>query len=128
MAQREKLEGPDVCVALHTALRKLCDSKPTSCAYNLVHLICNLQITPFKFDAWRAYGELVAYRINAGDKPMIAARKTAAELVDSFLEMCTVAKQDKECEPDNCRTALYSLTCILDCFDEKDWKSFIGYL
>ena len=58
-----QIDKNDVCIAMHTALRKYCDSDITSAIYNLIHLIHDMK--PRKLNAWLILGELVADRLNS---------------------------------------------------------------
>ena len=50
---KNDLTAYDACVFMHTALRKCCDSKATSAAYNLVHVIGHLNL-PEALNPWVA--------------------------------------------------------------------------
>lgn len=125
--EAEQLQGNDVCMMLHTALRKICDSPPTTSVYNLVHLICAFNFTPRKFDPWRYYGEQVALLINEGADPNEAVRRAHGR-IDDFLTNLSEAKQKGETIPDNAQTAAYTLKSALRCFSKDDWLGMAAYL
>ncbi len=82
--KKNDIEGIDACVCMHTALRKCCDSKITSAAYNLIHII---DIRPEKFDAWRILGNLVAEGMNRSDvnwSGSVALASAVEKLLDEF--------------------------------------------
>jgi len=140
MAESENIEGNDACVMMHTALRKCCDSKITSAAYNVIHLLCEMDFKPYKFHPWRVYGALVAERMASPPlKPGLAKglkldcgasilKRAATDLDDRFHAVLREAKEKRETVPDNCRSALHALTCVLACFDDKDWCGMAAYL
>jgi len=110
---------------MHTALRKACDSKITSCVYNLIHLI---DIKPQKFDPWRFLGQLVADKLNAGEKPAAALRAAHKEFEDKFLDVFHDAKKKDEVAPDDVRTWMYALSSAMHCFSKQDWEGMASYL
>jgi hypothetical protein len=118
------LEGNDACVLMHTALRKACDSKITSAAYNLIHTI---HIEPEKWDPWRMLGALVAKELNAGKKPVPALESAIARLDNVFMDQ-VVAYRDKEMVPDDARSMMYALKCTLECFAASDVRGMASYL
>ncbi len=124
----EKLTGADACVCMHTALRKCCDSKITSAAYNLIHMI---NFKPDKFDPWRFFGGLVAERVNHGEKPASAVQAAIDELSDRFLDQLD-SKENRALPraelPDGALNALYALRCIFQCFSKGDITAVAAYL
>ena len=126
--KREKLEGNDACMLMHTALRKLCDSKITSAAYNLVYLV---DVEPHKFDPWRFFGQLVADHLNerVAHTPANAVKLAIEELDDAYWGNVTgPARERRETIPDDAQTWLHALSCTLQCFDAKDVESMAGFL
>jgi len=127
----EKWEGSDVCVAIHTAMRKLCDSKITSAAYNLIHLICQANLKA-KYSPWRLYGDLLAEHLNKNPEVDIAniAMRAANSLDDKYYERIVVPRREKgkESYPDGVRNWLHALQCTLQCFNEGDWAATVAYL
>lgn len=89
----------DLGVNLHTALRKCCDSIPTSIAYNLISLD---EFT----SAWEHYLQLVV----AKGRPVTVAKlkKSAADLEWG----------------DARRNALH---CAFDLFSDDDWAGFVEF-
>jgi hypothetical protein len=118
------LDGTDACQLMHTALRKACDSKITSAASNLIHII---HITPEKWNPWRMLGALVAKELNAGKKPAAALEHAIAKLDDTYMDQ-VVADRDKEKIPDGACSTMYALKCTLECFSKDDVKGMASYL
>jgi hypothetical protein len=129
-----KITGGDACVCMHTALRKACDSKITSAVYNLVHLV---DVEPAKYDPWRFLGQLVADRLNEGEKPVEALKNAHAELEDKFLALVLPESWNKsharersrnDEPPAEARTWMYALSCAMHCFSKNDWNGMAAYL
>ncbi len=114
---------------MHTALRKVCDSKITSSVYNMVHLV---EVKPEKYDPWRYLGQLVADRLNKGEKPVSALKAAHAELEDKFLDLWLEGRRkdyDQPCEPpDDARLWMHALSCAMHCFSPEDWEGMASYL
>lgn len=125
MTTETRIDGSDACVFMHTALRKACDSKITSCVYNLVHLI---DIKPKKFDPWCFLGKLVADRLNGGEKSVQALKAAHHELEDKFLDMIHVDQKMRDQVPENTIATMYALSCAMACFDKADWEGMAAYL
>ncbi len=133
--KREPLEGNDACIAMHTALRKCCDSPITSAAYNLVHLVCGMDFGSDEQDPWRIYGRLVADSINGVYErkekllnPYIPCKLNIEKLEDAFHELQVRLRKNDARLPDNAREALYALTGVFKCFDTEDWQGMASYL
>ena len=124
-----KLEGTDVCICLHTALRKYCDSKITSAAYNLIHLICNTKLKP-KHCPWHLFGDMVAEIMSAGQRPLMAVKHSIHHLDDQYFKRVIEPrrKKGKSAYPKDARTWLHALQCTLECFDEHDLGAFVALL
>ena len=127
------IAGTDACGAMHTALRKCCDSNIASAAYQLIQLICETRFTPQKFNPWRVYGGLVAQSINEctarGEKlvhPYIGCKLAAVKLTDACYAL--EKREIDERMPDNARHAMYSLACVFAEFSEDDWTGMASYL
>jgi hypothetical protein len=126
-----KWDGSDVCVAVHTAMRKLCDSKITSAAYNLIHLICAAKLKA-KHSPWRLFGAVLAEHLNHDPKVDAAniAKRAANSLDDLYYERIAEPrrKEGKDAYPEGTRNWLHALQCTLQCFDEDDWAAAVAYL
>ena len=122
---REPITGSDACVMMHTALRKVCDSKITSSVYNMIHLI---DVKPERFDTWRLLGQLVADRLAKGEKPVEALRRAHRELENALHERVVAARRGTEEAPSNATTWLYALSCAMHCFSKEDWEGMASYL
>jgi len=107
----------DVCLLTHAALRKHADSKITSLAYNLIHLICSARILEAQ-DPWLMYGALVVEKIQQTHGKMdLAARLAARELQERFFK-------DVRFPNDTAHTAMQALAGTLDLFSDDDWRAF----
>lgn len=104
----------EVGAALHTALRKVCDSTPTSLAWNLIYL-CD--------HAWSAYLRFVADRLVKGEKPFEAAKAAAVDLHDVYNRV----DHPWLAEPHG-GNEQFALSCSLKLFSEVDWRCFVSYL
>jgi hypothetical protein len=122
------LDSSDACMLMHTALRKACDSKITSAAYNLIHLI---ELKPDRYNPWLLLGELVADKRNAGMKPVTALQQSIVAMSDIFQDRLRKAR-DSTAEtvavPDNARQWMLVLQCTLECFDKNDLEGMASYL
>src|SRR5512135_587904 len=126
---KSQIAGNDACVYMHTALRKVCDSPMTTAAYNLIHLLCSLEFHPNRLDPWRMFGQLVADRVNKGEKPAQAAKAANDQLDDLFMdEFCKVRDDKKERLDENCRTSMYTLHSVFRCFTDDEWDRMTSYL
>jgi hypothetical protein len=124
--KKEPMTGSDACVYMHTALRKACDSKITSSVYNMVHLV---KVEPHKYDPWRFFGQLVADRLNNGEKPWSAVVGAHAELENKFLDLLypDVGRKPDDV-PREATTWLYAFSCAMCCFSKRDWEGMAAYL
>lgn len=123
-----KFEGTDVCMCMHTALRKYCDSNITSAAYNLIHLICDSSVKP-KHSPWRLLGRLTANRLNASVAPIPAVMAAVDNLDDAYFDHVVTPRRKKgKGWPKGARQWLYALQCTLQCFDESDWEGLVALL
>jgi hypothetical protein len=123
--KKQEMTGSDACLMMHTALRKCCDSKITSCVYNLVHLI---DVKPAKFDPWRFFGEQVAYRVNAKIPPKQVVEYVYERYRDSFMELLEKAERAGDRPPREAMTWMLALDCALACFTKDDWAEMVEYL
>jgi hypothetical protein len=124
--KKVELDGSDACVLMHTALRKLCDSKITSAVYNLVHLICDYE--PEHFSPWRLLGELVAFNMRRGASPEDALRAAHRVLGDAMNERIVKRREAGEEPASEVRQALSALEYTMACFSDEDWAGMAGYL
>ena len=89
-------------MALHTALRKYCDSTPTTIAYNAVK---EMQ------ESWRRYL-----------KHIEKAKPDAASIKKASLEW------DAHDVPRHEVSLAIILHCAFKLFDDNDWEGYVGYL
>ncbi len=134
---RREMTGGDACLMMHTALRKCCDSKITSCLYNLVHLV---DIRPEKFDPWRIYGGIVADLVNARLPPKVAVKTAHERLRERFNSVMEHAERDRQARsiaretslpveaPREATTWMFAIDCALACFADSDWEAMAEYL
>ncbi len=96
--------------ALHTALRKACDSTPSSIAWNL---ICVLE-----GDAWAKYCEFIEKLVPELYKtlPLDEALKQASKKWD-----CYAYSGDT-------RHITIALHCTFELFEDSDWEGFASFL
>jgi hypothetical protein len=123
--KKQQLAPNDACVCMHTALRKCCDSRITSAAYNLIHLI---HIEPSKWNAWVMLGRLVVERMEGGKKPAEALQEAIERLEDAFYDQAMKSREAGESEPDQARSIMYALRCTLECFSPKDIEGMAEFL
>ena len=116
--KRRKLVGRDsLGEALHTALRKCCDSDPTSLLWNLFNFIDN--------GVWKAYLDTIYMDLiveeKAGTKSKdweilretsLAFRRTLEEKRDDKIEW----------------SAVQCLHIVFGMLDDGDWEGFAGFL
>lgn len=118
---RSDLDGSDVCVAIHSALRKVCDSKITSAAYNLIHLI---ETPPHleKLNPWTLLGKSVADHLADGTDPAQALRLAVVDLRGAYYEA------SRHADRGNTEAQLHALTCTFLCFTDDDYACAAAYL
>ncbi len=125
-----KWDGDSACLAMHTALRKACDSAPTTALWNMIHL-CESptgQLTP-----WAFYGQRVAELLNAGEPPARAVRfaehgRWTDAYLDEMLKMRRASPQPGTALESNLRHWLYAISGVLRCFESHDWDGMGAYL
>ena len=98
---------------LHTALRKCCESSPTSAAWNIIHVLDQ--------KTWRSF--LAA----------MVGSKTGADLKDRFETWAdktawTIEAALSKEEKHEARSISVTFRCILHCFTDDDWNGFAGFL
>jgi hypothetical protein len=108
-----KFNDPDLGVALHTALRKCCDSSPTSTAWNLLYELKGDQWTEL-LDTIRA--EFKPFKFVKGGKSH--DDQLAAQLKKAVLSW----------EPWGKGHICVALHCVFRCFSDNDWYGFAGFL
>lgn len=121
----------DLGRSLHTALRKACDSTPTSLAYNLIDMA----------DAeWIVWLRALWKRLEEKHEPRHRTRTTQPELIDCIVEQCKdwyptgrgyPRKRHGEFENEKMRkmneNLLVSIGLSIRLFDESDLHGFIDY-
>lgn len=96
----------DLLYALHVALRKACDSRPTSLAWNLINLdALNEAMNSYLDEAW---------------KRLVKAKP------DDFAIACKDAIEDGL--PWGTTSAHVSLRIAFEMFDDNDWEGFVSFL
>lgn len=123
---RSDLDGSDVCVAIHSALRKVCDSKITSAAYNLIQLI---ETPPQleKLNPWILLGKSVADHLADGIDPAKALRLAVGGLGDTYYEALDTMSSRRD-DRGNTGDQLRALTCTFQCFTNDDYECAAAYL
>lgn len=92
---------------LHTALRKVCDSTPTSLAYNVIS-ICD--------EGWEEFLEVVWRKLNSED-PRFPNRKDASLVMRSSVEEFEWGTAERN-----------TLKLVFDGFSDLDWNMMTGYI
>lgn len=114
------MDGPEACSLIHTALRKCCDSKITSAAYNVIRMI----ETPRRLDGvnpWRLLGTAVAKRLDEGAKPVVALRAAIDHLDDDYYdELEKMPYSEREGARSKTIDQLHALQCTFQCFSKDD--------
>lgn len=129
----EPLAREDACRMMHTALRKACDSKATSIAYNVISIVCALAIKPRSLDPWLVLGELVADAVNAeNDKDVKftaqGLKECVARLDDEWWKRNKKRKERDRPSPDNAQPSLYALVSVFRTFDASDYNGMAAFL
>ena len=122
VSKKETIEdvGSNVAAAMHTAIRKCCDSRETSAAWSVIHLLRY---------AWGAYGRLVAELIIRGQDPATAAQNAVSQLQELSVGpayeqvpwLSWLSEQNGETE----RWALFG---VLRLIKEDDWPGVVAFL
>jgi hypothetical protein len=99
-------DGEEVYACLHTALRKLCDSKITSAAWNAFQNLSG--------DARRWVCE-----------PVEQALKGSYETIEAFEQACKTACMDAEYMGVSEKAMVH---CMYELFSADDWSGYLGYL
>ncbi len=126
MSSDKQITGYDVCYSIHTALRKCCDSTPTSLLWNLIHAFDGRAD-----DAWHFYGELVAHHIADGRSAVDAMKNAAVTLGASARFDVPEGFRDRHAGLRSSTEGACALTAIrltFELFSEQDWDGAAGYL
>lgn len=122
-----KVTKQDLGIALHTALRKGCDSSPTSAAWNMINYM-----DPYM---WGLYLELLLEELRKIEKPSIGdLRDLTCDLWDPFGEIDKQWRDDNTLLPAEVhrnrkdRTLITVMGCIFDSFEENDWFGYACFL
>lgn len=119
-ATRMTMDGSEACALIHTALRKCCDSKITSAAYNVIRMI----ETPRHLDRvnpWRLLGKAVAKRLDEDAKPVVALRAAVDHLLDDYYdELDKMPYSEREGARNKTIDQLHALQCTFQCFSKDD--------
>lgn len=126
-----KIDREDLGANLHTALRKLCDSTPTSLAWNLFYCL-----PP---EIWNAYLDCVFEGAEKATQSTLgeAVKQSSIGFRDwmsdpagdsrfSRKETYTVKATKKT--QDTAGSWAQTLTCTFKLFDADDWQAYIGFL
>lgn len=99
---------------LHAALRKCCDSIPTSAAWNAIHILGG---------AWKWYLDGLLPKLKEAKIPaevVIAARDTANEY--------SARSKNERKIPKDIHTEVMVLCLIFKMFDLGDWHGFVSFI
>jgi hypothetical protein len=132
MSKKPKMTGADACVAMHTALRKCCDSPITSVAYNLIHMIGDAEIKPRSLDPWLMLGEMMAEQLAKGpghSVEIVIEFAGKEELLRRWAATNDARrKAGRPDAPTRASNALHALVCTLRCFSRADIEGMTTYL
>jgi len=112
--------------ALHTALRKCCDSRPTSIAYNLIHEIDSV--------VWHDYLDYLRDKLKGvkfKDKQHLAivmAGHTVLYFDDEWRKRLGDKKNDSAYRKKFTNGITLSLKCAFELFSEEDYRGYCAYL
>jgi hypothetical protein len=94
---------------LHTALRKLCDSKITSAAWNMMYLLSPATTQEFYGTIWKRLEKV----------------EREAEYEEIVKQVRLAITKDFDYIGSNEKALVY---CVFCCFDKKDWDSYCSYV
>ncbi len=92
---------------LHTALRKCCDSTPTTYAWNVIHLLSK---------SWTYFAQYVGEQKPTDGKSLHTA----------YQDWCNVDWDTRRCGDPFYAFQIFNIA--LEDFEEDDWAGFAGYL
>lgn len=128
---QKSLDGSDVCVSIHTALRKCCDSKTTTAAYNLIHLITGAEESLVNYlNPWLMFGDRVAYWLAAQMSPKEAWGHAIEELDERWRDKL-LERMSKGMSPSDYsreKTYLYTLLPLFQSFSEREIEGAVTFL
>lgn len=110
-----KVEYDEFGRAIHTAMRKACDSDPTTILYNLIQALPD--------GAWVAFSRYVAGRVKK-KRPRSTVALVAAvqsEWLDAYDNVLREGMRDH-------RVEFYLLSKLAEPCDEGDWRGMCAYL
>lgn len=127
----DKMTGDDVCVLMHTALRKACDSKPTTAAYLLIHMIENRtgHVNP-----WPLLGKMLAEQIAEDHDPelvlvqIIGDGRSNSPWEREWTRMEDLATGDHRLRSDEYRRWLDATISVFALFSAEDWRGMVEFL
>jgi hypothetical protein len=102
--------------SLHTALRKACDSHPTSAAWNCINA---MKATP-----WKQFLEHVVEQFKDFDTPPASTKPY--HINPAWGEK--LRKSALSWEPYGEGSEAMTLFCIFECFEKHDWQGFASWL
>jgi hypothetical protein len=103
----------DLGAVLHTALRKCCDSSPTSAAWNLLYEL--------KEDQWADLLDTI--RAEFKSFAFVKGGKSHNDQLAVRLKQATF-----QWEPYGKGHICVALHCVFHCFSDNDWYGFAGFL
>jgi hypothetical protein len=120
---KTKMTGGEACGLMHTALRKICDSKATTAMYNVVHLICDARVP---LSAWNLLGKLVAEGLNEVEKPTSSVASRI--LVEAVARLGDVWDEDRARTASDATHQLHAMTSIFSLFSKADFDGMAAFL
>lgn len=101
--------------ALHVALRKCCDSNPTSILWNLIHLMDEGTWEKYLDHAW------IAFQIADGtDEQYWQALRRASLAFNDQIHRQRISKLDHH--------SITIMDIVFEQFTDRDWQGFAAYL
>lgn len=116
----DNITPSDLGMALHTALRKACDSKATSAAWNLIEILN---------EPWSIYLDLLLKELKEAKRPSLSdLREFTLDLWHPFGEIDQIVRDDRGSAARKDRRLITALGCVFEMFDDVDWHGYGSYL
>ena len=130
MKIKEDITRDDLGPLLHTALRKLCDSKATSAMYNAIQIVDGRVWGLYLDVIWTALEKNPEFNDrNALSLIIHEAWKSVFDACDHDDHVAQIKKWLRtECRDMNTDCQINLLYCIGEMMDDDDWNAFAGYL
>ena len=110
------LDNDDVAIYLHTALRKCCDSDPTTIAYNIIRAM--------RGGTWMIFVDWCCEKWREDE--VIQFKNIAQEWMENFYDYVDRETRDKLHEGE--WPLLIALSITFRLFEEYDWGGFTSFI